>query len=103
MVLICLFWHNNFDGISDYFDSNSIELLEFINILEKELNIKAKKELKEMQLGDSLSTYADCNKLENFIKFKPKTNLNEGIRSFIDWYKAYYFNWYLTINIIWII
>ncbi len=71
-------------------NSDSVELLEFIRIIEKELNIKAIIDLKEKQLGDAISTYSDCTKLQEFISFKPKTKLNLGVKLFIDWYKSFY-------------
>ena len=43
-----------------------------------------------MQPGDVKSTEADTSKLEEWIKFKPKTNLRDGIKVFIKWYKEFY-------------
>ena len=71
-------------------NSSSIKLLDFISILEEELNVKAQKIFDEMQSGDVLSTYSDCSKLEKWINFKPKTTLSKGIKEFIKWYKEYY-------------
>ncbi len=73
-------------------NSTNIKLIDFIDLLEKQLNKKSKKIYKEMQLGDVLSTYADCTKLKNWINYKPKTNLQKGIKEFVDWYKKYYCN-----------
>ena len=70
-------------------NSSSVKLLDFIEIIESKLKIKAIKIFKEMQLGDVLSTYSDCKKIEKWIDFKPKTDLREGIQLFIDWYKKY--------------
>ena len=70
-------------------NSSSIKLLDFIEIIEQQLNLKAKKVFEEMQLGDVYSTYADCSKIEKWINFKPKTDLRTGIQIFIDWYKQY--------------
>ena len=70
-------------------NSSSIKLLDFIEIIESQLNLKAKKVFEEMQLGDVYSTYADCSKIEQWINFKPKTDLRKGIQIFIDWYKQY--------------
>jgi UDP-glucuronate 4-epimerase len=41
-------------------------------------------------LGDVPKTMADIDKLENFVGFKPKTLLREGIQNFVTWYKQYY-------------
>ncbi len=71
-------------------NSTSIKLLDFIEVLEKELGIESIKEFKKMQPGDVISTYANCSKLENYINFKPKTNLRKGIKEFLNWYREYY-------------
>jgi len=71
-------------------NSKPINLNEFINVIETELCIKAKRILDPMQLGDVISTYADTNKLEKWIEYKPKTSIEEGVKLFIEWYKCYY-------------
>ncbi len=71
-------------------NSKTIKLMDFIEILENEIGIKAKKDFKPMQAGDVKSTAADTSAIENFIKFKPNTSVKEGIRLFIRWYKDFY-------------
>ena len=66
-------------------------LLSFIEILEKELGQKAIKNFLPMQPGDVISTHADLTSLDDWIGYKPKTQLSEGIKKFVDWYKKYYF------------
>lgn len=67
-----------------------VKLLDFVNIIETELGIEANKNFCGMQKGDVYITYADTEKLEKFIGYKPKIDLKEGIHNFIDWYKKYY-------------
>ena len=45
-----------------------------------------------MQPGDVKATYANTQSLENEINFKPNTQINIGIKKFIDWYISYYKN-----------
>jgi UDP-glucuronate 4-epimerase len=66
------------------------ELMDFISVIEEKIGEKAIKEFLPMQPGDVHVTYADVEDLENEIGFKPKTNINEGIEKFVDWYKEYY-------------
>ena len=66
------------------------ELGEFINLLEKHLGIKAKKNLLPMQPGDVMITYADTTKTERMLGYKPSITLDEGLKKFADWYKEYY-------------
>jgi len=71
-------------------NNNPVKLLDFIETLEKELNIKAIKNYMEMQPGDVLATWADINELINDINFKPQTSIQTGIKNFISWYKGFY-------------
>ncbi|ABM72578.1 Putative nucleotide sugar epimerase [Prochlorococcus marinus str. MIT 9515] len=70
--------------------SNPINLLEFIDILESEINIKAIRVFEKMQLGDVKKTYADTSYIEDLINYKPNTSLKNGIREFVKWYKNFY-------------
>ena len=71
-------------------NNKSCKLMEFINLLEKELNTKAIKEYVPMQNGDVQDTYADTEAIENWIGYKPDTSLEKGIKLFVDWYKNFY-------------
>ncbi|MEI7603789.1 MAG: NAD-dependent epimerase/dehydratase family protein [bacterium] len=61
-----------------------------IELLEKYIGIEAVKVYLPMQKGDVLETYADVEKAENMLGYKPTTNLDEGLRKFIEWYTGYY-------------
>ncbi len=67
-------------------NSEPINLLDFINILEKNLNKKAIKKFQPMQAGDVLETAANTSKLEKWINYKPSTNLNDGLKIFSEWF-----------------
>ncbi len=67
-----------------------VELLRFIEILEKALGKTAKKNFLPMQAGDVPATYADVQDLVGDVGFKPDTPLEEGIRRFVEWYRAFY-------------
>lgn len=69
---------------------NPVELLEFVEIIEKKLGRKAKKELLPLQRGDVEETFANIDGLIEDINFAPNTPIEEGIEKFIDWYKGYY-------------
>jgi len=71
-------------------NSKPIQLLDFINCLEEELNFKAKLEMCEMQPGDVISTWADVKELQESIDYTPETNIKNGVKLFVDWYKNYY-------------
>jgi UDP-glucuronate 4-epimerase len=67
-----------------------INLLEFIDILESEIGIKANKIMMSMQPGDVNKTLSDCSSLANSFNYAPKISFELGIKNFIKWYKNYY-------------
>jgi len=70
--------------------SEPVKLLRFIDIIEDYLGKKAKIILKPMQQGDVQDTNADITKLEKITDYKPQVDIEEGIKKFIDWYRAYH-------------
>jgi len=68
--------------------SSPVKLMDFISTLETALGIDAIKNYLPMQDGDVHQTYANTNKLEREVKYKPVTNLTMGINRFIEWYNS---------------
>ena len=71
-------------------NNQPVNLVDFIETLEKHLGVKAQKELLPMQPGDVPETYADIEDLIKDTGFKPKTSLDVGLKHFVDWYRSYY-------------
>jgi UDP-glucuronate 4-epimerase len=71
-------------------NSQPIELLTFIEILETCLGKTANKNFLPLQPGDVVATYADVTSLMEDVGFQPKTSLQEGIAQFVNWYLEYY-------------
>lgn len=67
-----------------------VNLLDFIRILEKELEIEAKINFMPMQTGDVPETFADISKARELLGFEAKIPVEQGVKNFIDWYKVYY-------------
>lgn len=67
-----------------------VELLKFIEIIERTLGIKARKTFLPMQAGDVVSTYAQMDDLYEATAFRPTTPLEEGLPKFVNWYRQYY-------------
>lgn len=67
-----------------------VSLLEFIEIIEKELGQTAAKNFLPMQDGDVATTYCDTSALTNDFGYSPKVNLKEGISKTMTWYKDYF-------------
>jgi UDP-glucuronate 4-epimerase len=70
-------------------NSQTVELMDFIKTLEKELGVTAKINFMPIQPGDVPETYADISEARNLLGFEPKVNLDEGIKNFVSWYKKY--------------
>jgi UDP-glucuronate 4-epimerase len=71
-------------------NSNPVKLMDFIDAIEKELGLKARKNFLPMQPGDVPSTWADVNDLSEQLNYKPNTSVQLGIRNFISWYRDFF-------------
>ena len=71
-------------------NSSPVSLMSFIEVLEQLIGKKAFKINKPMQQGDVFETYADIQKINSVIDFKPIVNIKEGLGQFFNWYKNYY-------------
>ncbi|OFS62178.1 NAD-dependent epimerase [Nosocomiicoccus sp. HMSC09A07] len=71
-------------------NNSPVRLMEFIEAIEKKLNIEAKKNYMDLQPGDVPETYANVEDLFRDIDFKPETNIQDGVNEFVDWYINYY-------------
>ena len=71
-------------------NSQPVELLEYIRLVEEATGRKAKVDLQPMQPGDVVATAADTRALEAAVGFRPRTRLDEGIRRYVEWHRGYY-------------
>lgn len=71
-------------------NNNPVELLYFIETLERSLGKAARKNFLPMQAGDVLATYADVDDLMSDVGFKPATSIEAGVARFVEWYRNYY-------------
>ena len=71
-------------------NSSPTHLIEYIQAIEDELGMKAKKMLLPMQPGDVAATESDSSQLQKWINYKPNTTIKEGIKKFIIWYRGFY-------------
>jgi len=68
----------------------SEHLMEVVHLIEENIGKKAIIELLPMQPGDILESFADIDKSEELLEYKPTTNVDVGIKKFIEWYRDYY-------------
>jgi len=71
-------------------NNQPVELLTFIEVIEKAMGKQAIKNFLPMQPGDVPRTYADVDELMQDVGFKPTTNIEQGIDNFVRWYKDFY-------------
>ena len=67
-----------------------VKLLTFIQAIEKALGQPAKKNFMDMQPGDVPATWANGNLLNTLTGYTPKTDVETGVKAFVDWYRDYY-------------
>ncbi len=66
--------------------SRPVSLIDFVRIIEKKLNKKAKIDYKPLRKGDVLRTHASISKIADDFGYSPKVDIEKGIGLFIDWY-----------------
>ena len=71
-------------------NNQPVELMRFIEVLEKNLGKTAEKNFLPMQQGDVPATYANVDDLMRDVGYAPKTPIETGIARFVEWYKDYY-------------
>lgn len=67
-----------------------VDLMSFINAIERALGCEAKKNLLPIQPGDVEATYADVSELVKWTGFSPVTDVQTGVARFVEWYRSYY-------------
>lgn len=71
-------------------NSKSESLLDFIEAIEDAVGLPVERNLMDMQPGDVRATWADATLLERLTGYRPQTDMREGVRRFVEWYRAYY-------------
>jgi len=71
-------------------NSHPTDLMRYIEVLEQCLGRKASVNLMPMQAGDVPETWASVEALADAVGYQPRTNVEEGVKSFVDWYRSFY-------------
>ena len=71
-------------------NNKPVQLMDYIDALEKTLGKKAKINFLPLQLGDVPDTYASVDNLKKKFNYKPSTSVVDGVFNFVKWYKDYY-------------
>ena len=71
-------------------NNDKVRLEDFVEAIEAECGKKAIRNYMDMQKGDVPATWADATLLEQLTHYRPQTNVRDGIRQFVAWYRDYY-------------
>lgn len=89
-VINYLMSHNHVYEIINLGNNKPISLNDLVKEISAATGIKPKIERLPMQPGDVDITCADISKAEKMINYQPKTQLHEGLKKFVNWYKNNY-------------
>lgn len=70
-------------------NSQKVRLLDFVEAIEEALGQRAIRNMMPMQKGDVPATWADARLLQALTGYRPETDIREGVRRFVEWYRQY--------------
>lgn len=89
----CVISHmSEVDEINEIYNigrGKQVNLMDFVRHIEHEFGKKAIIDYQPMHPADSKETFSDTSKLEK-LGYKPKVDIEEGVREFATWFKHYY-------------
>jgi UDP-glucuronate 4-epimerase len=68
-------------------NGESVRLSDFVDAVEAALGVPAVRNLLPMQPGDLPATWADASLLRRLTGYAPRTDVRDGVRAFVDWYR----------------
>lgn len=71
-------------------NEHTVELLQYIKVLEQCLGREARMQMLPLQAGDVPDTEADVSELISAVGYRPRVSVEDGVRKFVDWYRDYY-------------
>jgi UDP-glucuronate 4-epimerase len=71
-------------------NSDKVRLLDYIEAIEVSLDKPAIRNYMEMQMGVVPASWAKADLLKRWRGYCPQADFNDGVRAFVDWYRAYY-------------
>lgn len=71
-------------------NNQPVALMDFVGAIESALGVQAEKEFLPLQPGDVPATYANIEALEDYVGYRPGTQIEHGVQRFVDWYRDYY-------------
>ena len=69
-------------------ESQTTTLSQLVELISTELGVEARLDRQPQQPGDVQRTYASVDKARALLGYDPRTSMEDGIRQFVDWFKA---------------
>jgi len=67
-----------------------VRLMDFLAAIEDAVGRKAEIRFQPMQKGDVYQTYADISAMERDYGFRPQTEMQEGVKRYVEWFREFY-------------
>lgn len=77
-------------GVYNIGNNRSENLMDFIHTIEELAGKKAIINFEPLQQGDVPETIADITATQRDFDFAPTTNIQDGLKAFVEWYNSYY-------------
>jgi UDP-glucuronate 4-epimerase len=71
-------------------NSTSVPLMTLIDTLEQVIGCTAHIHFMPLQPGDVHATLSDSTKAKHDLGYTPNVSIEQGVKSFVDWYRSYY-------------
>lgn len=71
-------------------NSQTVRLTDFVDAVEEALGVPVTRNFMDIQPGDVPATWADAQLLEHLTGYRPQTDVRDGVRRFVAWYRDYY-------------
>ncbi len=71
-------------------NSKSERLMDFVEAIEDALGQKTTRNMMDIQPGDVPATWANAELLDNLTGYRPQTDMRDGVKRFVEWYRDYY-------------
>ncbi len=71
-------------------NSDKVRLMDFVEAIEQEIGKPAIRNYMPMQAGDVPATWANADLLRNLTGYRPQTDIREGVKRFVAWYRDHY-------------
>jgi UDP-glucuronate 4-epimerase len=86
-VVAALHYDQSYYEVFNLGEARTVELNELISLLEKELDMPATIDRQPPQPGDVPQTFADISKARALLGYDPKTQIEDGLHRFVEWFR----------------